>query len=225
MKMSTLFAAILATTVASGSLAYAADTAKVPVTKEVTAQKDFTKLSRDGIAAFRDIHLARIAVFDADPATAKKLVAEAQSALKKAKADDSIFLKAEAAMKPPASAPAAAKSKTADASAQTAWIPIDGQFTLEEDFVATPEKQQAVARANEHLKKGERSKAVETLRLAGIDVSTTIAALPLNQTITGVDDAAKLLDENKFYEVNAKLKTVEDGLVFDTVAAFDTPAQ
>ena len=64
--------------------------------------QDFRKLSADGWKAFRDVRLARLAIFDGQTDQAKKYVDEARTAIGKAKTDDTVFMKDEASLKPPA---------------------------------------------------------------------------------------------------------------------------
>ncbi len=251
-----LAVALVATTVLGGA-AYAAEQAAKPaVTQESTAQRavdqDVGKLSKDGAQAFRDMHLARIAIFDADPSQAKSLIAKAQTALTKAKTDDAVFLKAESELKTPAdlaAAKAAKTDKTADAKAteakaadaktadaktadaktataskdKVAWVPVDAQMTLGEDFIATPEKASAVTEANKNLAKGDQKGALEKLRLAHVDVNFVMAVLPLDKTTADVNQAATLINQGKYYEANAALKTAEDGMRFDVIDAIGMP--
>ncbi len=247
-----LAAALVAATVLGGA-AYAAEQATKPaVVQEIAAQKavdkDVGKLSKDGAQAFRDMHLARIAIFDADPAQAKSLIGKAQAALAKAKTDDAVFTKAEAELKTPAEM-AVAKDKTAtdktavadttakdatvkdattkDAAAKSkdkvAWVPVDAQMTLGEDFVATPEKAAAVTEANKSLAKGDQKSAIEKLKLAHVDVNFVMAVLPLDKTATDVNQAATLIGQGKYYEANAALKTAEDGMRFDVIDVVGMP--
>lgn len=244
-----LAVALVATTVLGGA-AYATEQATKPVvTQESAAQRavdqDVGKLSKDGAQAFRDMHLARIAIFDADPSQAKSLIAKAQTALTKAKTDDAVFLKAESELKTPAdlaAAKAAKTDKTADAKAtdtkatdaktadakpaskdKVAWVPVDAQMTLGEDFIATPEKASAVTEANKSLAKGDQKGAIEKLRLAHVDVNFVMAVLPLDKTTADVNQAATLVNQGKYYEANAVLKTAEDGMRFDVIDAIGIP--
>ncbi|TNC10490.1 YfdX family protein [Methylobacterium terricola] len=235
-----LVAALVATTVIGGG-AYAAEQAAKPmVTQESAAQRavdqDVGKLSKDGAQAFRDMHLARIAIFDADPAQAKALIGKAQAALAKAKSDDAVFTKAEAELKTPAQIAAtkdkAAVDKTGSTQAapsdtkstdKVAWVPVDSQLTLGEDFLATPEKATAVNEANKHLAKGDQKGAIEQLKLAHVDVNFTMAVLPLDKTTADVNQAATLINQGKYYEANAALKTAEDGMRFDVIDAIGLP--
>ncbi|QRE77508.1 YfdX family protein [Methylobacterium aquaticum] len=239
-----LAVALVATTFLGGA-AYATEQATKPAaTQENAAQRavdqDVGKLSKDGAQAFRDMHLARIAIFDADPSQAKSLIAKAQAALTKAKTDDAVFLKAESELKTPAdmaTAKTAKTDKTADAKTtdaktaeakpaskdKVAWVPVDAQMTLGEDFIATPEKASAVTEANKSLAKGDQKGAIEKLRLAHVDVNFVMAVLPLDKTTADVNQAAALINQGKYYEANAALKTAEDGMHFDVIDAIGLP--
>ena len=217
-----------ALTVAAVSLAfvggaYAAEQAATATPAESAAQtaadRDVGKLSKDGAAAYRDLHLTRLAIFNADPSDAKTLIAKAQSALEKAKTDDTVFTKAEADLKQPAAMnPAAAPpTKSADMKTPVAWLPVDGQLALDDDFVATPEKSAAVNEANKSLSKGDQKGALAKLKLADVNVSFTMAVMPLAATTTDVDKAATLINDGKYYEANSVLKQAEDGVRFDVV--------
>ncbi|MCJ2077708.1 YfdX family protein [Methylobacterium sp. E-016] len=222
----TLLATVFTASVALGGAAYAADQAATTAASHETAiQKDVGKLSADGAKGFRDLHLARIAIFDADPAQAKTLVHDAQAVLAKAKTDESVFTKAEADLKPPAAAKAMPAKGTGvgDMKQPVAWLPVDGQLLLDEDFVATPQKAAAVADANKNLEKGDRKGAAEKLKLAGVNVNFTMAVVPLAKTTADVDQAAALLDQGKYYEANAALKQAEDGVRFDVIDATSLP--
>jgi len=191
--------------------------------EQQTADKDFGKLSTDGVKAFGELRLARLAIFNGDTAQAKSLIQDAQNALNTAKSDDTVFTKAEADMKP---APGMQQKGTANATPSTtkvAWIPVDGQIALGEDYVATPEKQAGVAKADTQLKQGDKKGAVETLKLSNVDVDFTEAVAPLNATINGVNQAAQLIDQGHYYEANQALKTVEDGVRFDSDIVTATP--
>ena len=222
MRISTgIVAALLGTTMLAGAVsAQQTPAAPAPTTQQkAEAARDFMKLSADGAVAFRTLHMARLAIFEAEPAAAKKLLADARAALAKAKVDSTAFQKAEAELKAPKGidVPAAASGPA------VAWLPIDGQLTLGEDFVATPAKAAAVAEANKHLEKGQRKEAIEKLKLADVNVMFTMALAPLDRTMADVDMAAKLMDEGKYYEANAAMKKAEDGVRYDSVAAIAVP--
>lgn len=231
LKTRTLALTLVATTMIGG-VALANEQAKSLGTPEIPAaqrvvDRDVGKLSKDGAQAFRDLHLARIAIFDAAPDQAKADIRKAQEALTKAKTDETLFTKAEADLKAPATKPtqaaATASAKAAPSTQPVAWLPIDGQLTLGEDFVATPTKAAAVTDANKSLEKGDQKAAVDKLKLAGIDVNFTMAVVPLAQTTADVDQAASLIGQGKYYEANAVLKKAEDGIRFTMVDAIGVP--
>jgi len=76
---------------------------------------------------FHDVRLARLAIFDGQTDQAKKYVDEAKASITKAKTDDTAFMKAEAALKPPAglsqrSATQGADDKPMQSTTPTAWL-------------------------------------------------------------------------------------------------------
>ena len=226
MRISTgIVAALLGTTMLAGAVsAQQTPAAPAPTTQQkAEAARDFMKLSADGAVAFRALHMARIAIFEADPVVAKKLLADTRAALAKAKVDSTAFVKAEAELKAPKGMNVPAAAPAAASGPAVAWLPIDGQLTLGEDFVATPVKAAAVAEANKHLEKGQRKEAIEKLKLADVNVVFTMALAPLDRTMADVDMAAKLMDEGKYYEANAAMKKAEDGVRYDSVAAIAVP--
>jgi hypothetical protein len=221
-------AALVLTTVLGGS-AFAAEQAAQSMAANRTAiDRDVGKLSRDGAQGFRDLQLTRLAIFEADPAQAKDMIAKAQAAFAKAKTDDAVFTKAESAFKTQAAGAGqkatATQSEAAPASkAAVAWVPVDAQLVLGDDFVATPEKASAVTEANKNLAKGDQTGALEKLKLAHVDVNFTMAVLPLDKTVADIDQAATLIGQGKYYEANAILKTAQDGIRFDVIDAVALP--
>ncbi|WP_342110075.1 YfdX family protein [Methylobacterium sp. SI9] len=228
-------AALVLTTILGGTAFAAEQAAQQPATQQTAVDKDVGKLSKDGAQAFRDLQLTRLAIFEADPAQAKDLIGKTQAAFTKAKTDDAVFTKAEAELKTPAdmaghtgmtastkAQPATTAAKPASKD-QVAWVPVDAQLTLGDDFVATPEKASAVTEANKNLAKGDQKGAIEKLKLAHVDVNFTMAVLPLDKTIADVNQAATLIGQGKYYEANAALKSAQDGMRFDVIDAVALP--
>ena len=234
LRMKSLAVALATTAMLGSCAAFAAEqpnatsaaTANQPAGATQTANKELGKLSADGRKAFQEVRLARIAIFDGQADQAKKYVDEAKESIAKAKTDDTGFIKAEASLKPPAgmAQPAAAQGdKTTQSTTPTAWLPVDGGLTLDEDFVATPTKAASVAKANDQLKKGDHKQAMETLKLAEINVALVMEVAPLDKTISGIDTAAQLIDSGKYYEGNQALKGVEDGVRYDVADVSSGP--
>ncbi len=141
-----LTAALLASTLLGGAAIAAEQAARPAATQETPAQKAAEarvgKLSKDGAQAFRDMHLARIAIFEAEPAQAKDLIGKAQAALTKAKTDEAVFMKAEADLRSPAGTAAQPTAqpatKTMTKPDQAAATPSPSGSTSTETSISCP---------------------------------------------------------------------------------------
>lgn len=189
---------------------------------QTTADQDMGKLSKDGYTAIHDVGLARLAIFNGQPTQAKTYTNEALTALEKASRDDTAFTKAESDLKAPSGMTQPRSGATASTT-PTIWIPVDGSLTLGEDYIEKPEKSASVAKADQLLKKSAHKQALETLKLADIDVSVVMEVAPLDKTTSGIKEAAKLIEGGKYYEANQALKGVEDGIRFDVTSVDSTP--
>lgn len=198
---SMLVAAIIA---ACSTAAYAA--AEAPSPSELSS---FQALSTQGQRAFVDISSARIELFQGQPKKALEQVKGAQHALKLAEKDNTAFTKAASDLKVKDS-----QGKLDTDTTAKAWLPIWGDTIIQDNYLASPQKVKAVADANAKLKHGDAKGAAEVLRLAGVNVDTSIALAPLKQTVADVDQAAKLLASDKYYEANLTLKKVQDEVRF-----------
>jgi hypothetical protein len=198
---------------------------------EKAAAADFSRISTEGSDGFLNLIRARRAIFDGRVEDAKKEVHAAEAAFDKSKTDLAVFTKAEADLKAPAgkTVPAATtvgaapsdKASSGAASADqmktpVAWLPVDGAMAISEDFATTPEKKAALADANKNLKGGDRSGAIEQLKLAGLIVDVTLGVVPLQQTTTDVHQAAVLIGDGKYYEASQLLKKIQDSERFDS---------
>ncbi|KST57272.1 hypothetical protein AO398_25530 [Methylobacterium sp. GXS13] len=225
-----LTVALVLTTILGGTAIAAEQTAQQNSTQMNMADKDVGKLSKDGAQGFRNLQLTRLAIFEANPAQAKDMIGKAQAAFAKAKTDDAQFTKAEADLKTQADiagqkgmAQGSASSSASSSKEQIAWVPVDAQLTLGDDFVATPDKASAVNEANKNLAQGDQKGALEKLKLAHVEVNFTMAVLPLNKTISDIDQAATMIGQGKYYEANAMLKTAQDRVRFDVIDAITLP--
>ena len=165
-----------------------------------------TRMSESGYLAMRAINGARIAIFNDKPELAKQLVAAAADYLDVVSKDDAKYMVSEGLAK---SGPVS-----------NDLVPIDGSLFVADTFVTTPEKEQKLADANEKLKSGDSKAAIETLKLAAIDVSMQRILMPVSATIEDVKAAQNLLDNDQFYEANLALKAAVDRLVVDTIDIF-----
>ena len=221
MSNTRMFAVALLAATAMGSAAFAAD----QPANQSTADHDFTKLSTEGLKAFQDVRLARIAIFDGQTKQAKTYVDEAKTAIAKAKTDDTAFTKAESDLKTPPAMAKPGADKVTPSATPVAWIPVDGSLTLDEDYTATPDKAKGVATANEKLKQGQSKDAMEALKLAQINAVFVTELAPMESTMNGIDKAAQLVDSGQYYQGNQALKGVEDGIRFDAIDMTSAPKE
>jgi hypothetical protein len=230
-KKALIAAATAAALIAAGA-ARAEDRPKAdqqkPTPQQIAADKDFGKLSAEGSAAFQDLSLARLAIYDGRVDEAKKFVKRAETAFNNAKTDETVYNKAESELKPPVDKVAAANKSAAPAEpadakeaaklkTPIAWLPVDGSIVIDDDYKPSASKTEAVADANKSLKGGDRKEAVEKLKLADIKVVIVVAVLPVEQTIDKVNQAGALINEGKYYEASQELRQAQAGERFDVV--------
>jgi hypothetical protein len=227
------------TTLCAAGAAWAADTpapVQVATAQQNAADKDYGKLSADGATGYQDLALTRLAIFDGRVDDAKKYVNMADAAFGKAKGDDTVFNKAEVDLKPqggkamaagkPVAVPApAANAQDEQMKKPIAWLPVDGSMALDEDFSENPSKKAAVAEANKSLKSGDRKGAMDTLKLAHMNIDVTLAVLPLDQTISAVHQAAVEINDGKYYEASQELRKTQESVRFDTTSISGLPAE
>ena len=192
--------------------------ADVPVQAESTtslkvAEKDFGRLSVDGMGAFEDIHFARLAIFDGHTDEAAKFVNDAKTSLAKAKTDGAAFLKAESALRMPDQMPAG----QGDGGTPIMWIPIDSRIDAGQTFQSTAERAATVITAKKHLMKGEGAKALQVVTSAALDMDYTLALAPLDKSMADIDDAAQRIAMRDFYGASQALRHAEAGIRFDEI--------
>lgn len=198
--------------------------------------REALKLSQEGLGAMRSVHAARIAIFDGDTKMAKQLLSTAESSLQAA-AKDVTTLQGNAKKAgnnnanastsgPSTDSTQTADSKPAGTSGNKAdYVPIDGQMTMADGFIATP----ASSSNGQDAKSGQSSAQAkdgapkENLKLAAVDATFTRVMMPLQTTTQHVDAAAKLIDQQKYYEASQALKAAEEGLMIDVIALEGRP--
>ena len=202
--------------------------------RQIAVDKEFGKISADGSSAFQDLTLTRLAIFDGRIDAAKKYIDKADTALGKAKTDEALFVKAEADLKSTTTKGAKAK-KSAGAVAPVTdqqkdqkeelvtWLPVDGSITINDDYTASAPKTAAIAEANKRLANGDKKGAIEKLKLADINIDFVLVALPLDETIAKVHQAASLINDGKYYEASQIVKQVQDSVRSDVVNIVGVP--
>ena len=170
------------------------------------ADKDFVKVSDDALTSMHDVHGARLAIFNGEPQKALTYVDAAVTRIGAAVKDaDKFALETKA-------------PKTDDS-----YVPFDANLTVLNAFEPTKEKAEHIAKANEHLHKGEKQEAIKSLKLAEIDVAVTTSMIPVQFAKERIDQAAKLVAAHKYYEANLALKSVDDSVLVETYAVDAVP--
>ena len=213
-------AAVVAVSLGAAGVAVAADQMG---NSRTTADKDLGKLSIDGAAAYQDIGLARLAIYDGKTDAATKLVNDAVTSLSHAKSDDAVFTKAEADLTPPKTATAQAQKTTIPSTTAIAWVPVDGEFVLDETLTPSAAKTGAVHEANKHMRSGEPDKAKDVLKVASVDADYVMTVAPLAQTSQDVQKASQMLSDHKYYEASQQLRDAQSAVRYDSVTLQDNP--
>ena len=212
---------------AGGGLAYAADTApksadhaKVQATAKPAAQtaeadakastdKKLVQTVDEAFSAMGEVRAARLALFDGAPEQASRYLTDAAGNLKKAEAQ----------------MPAKAIKDKKAAKEGDAYVPFYSSLTLDETFRPDETQKASIAKAGDHLAKGDQKAAAEVLKAASVDVTVQTAMIPARETLDNVQKAASLIGEKKYYEANLALKAVEDSVQVDRYSADNLPVQ
>ncbi len=226
-SLRTPLAIAVALTLCTTACNASAETAPTTVSKAVTKttasapvsahDSDLMKLSNDGFQAMRAVRSARIAIFNGNPKIAKEMLEKAKVSLQAAAKDAPVFV---VDVKTGVKGKIVSDTVSVD---QLNLIPIDGQIVLADSFVDSPAKRAHIDKSNQHISKGEGKQAIDELKLAEVDATFSRVLMPLQPTIRFVDNAAKLVSGEKFYQANLALKAAEDGLRFDSVALSEAP--
>jgi YfdX protein len=199
------------------STAPEAATASAAPAKPGAEAKDWMKFSQNGNDAIREIAAARVAIFDGDPKLASDMITKAKASFAKAELEAPTFT-----VKATESVQGKELGTTSD-TAKAAMVPVDGQLVVADDFVSTPEKQARIAKANEHFKNGEQKEGLEELRLGEVEVMYNRVWMPLASASAHIEQAIKLMNDQKYYEANLALKAIDDSLTVDSVSVTDLP--
>lgn len=178
--------------------------------------KEMRAFSDAGHSAMEDIRDARLAIFEGEPKLALKMMESAKTALAQAQKDAPMFDMSAKKM-------GSSQGNSNLPTDHVERVPVDGQITLADDYVLSADRQTHVNAANEHLKKGERAKALEELRLAAIDVNYTRVLMPIVPAENRLAEAIKSADDGKYYEANLALKAIEDSTTIDSITLSDSP--
>jgi hypothetical protein len=200
---------IAASPLAMLSNAAAATTPTVAQETVDTRDQAILKTVDEAIQGLRQVHAARLAIFNGQTDVALKHVTAAEqefTAVQKASGTHEIT----------------ATSATGEAGA---YVPFDMSIGLAEGFVPSEEMAGSLREASQLFEQGNHRNAVEVLRLANIDITVSAGLVPAKSSLAQIQGAIKLLDEKKYHEANLALKALEDSVVFESYSADTIPAQ
>jgi hypothetical protein len=139
------------------------------------------------------------------------------------------FMKAESDLCPSTtlSLPASTSSDSQTTISKTPiiWLPVGADMTVIDDFDHSAVKSKAVASTNGHLKEGQTKQAMDTLKVAEVNVIYTMAVVPMKKTLTDIGSASDLLSQGKYYQADEMLKRVIDAVRYDQVSFSAMPSQ
>jgi NhaP-type Na+/H+ or K+/H+ antiporter len=206
MNRKTLLSAALVTVISTGLVATAmapafaaAEQAKAAekTSEQAAAEQDYIKVSEDALMAVRNVGGARLSIFDGSPDRAQVYA-------------DAAVTRVKAAIKDADKYALDIKMPKKDSEQ---YVPFNAGLSVSELLEPSKVKKENIAKANQHLHKGETRKAVEALKVGGIDVALTTELLPVQAAKVNIEDAARLIGDGKYYEANLDLKAVEDSVI------------
>ena len=217
MRKKTILAAAVVAAISAGmigasmSQAFATDKQEAQTTQQSDEQKvadqDLIKVSEDATLTMQNVRGARLAIFNGVPAKAQVYADAAASRVVAALQDVDKY----------------ALDIKQPAQEGEEYVPMNASLGVVEGFVPDESKMKHIAKANEHLHKGETKKAVEVLKLGAIDVALSTELVPLKSAKSHIDEAVRLIGDGKYYEANLALKALEDAVVIETFAVDAIP--
>jgi len=174
--------------------------------KETEADQDLVKVSDDALLSMRDLHSARLAIFNGNPVQARTFV-------------DAAVTRIDSAVKDADRYALDIKAPKAD----DEYVPYGASLTVLDAFEPTDTKAEHIAKANEHLHKGEQKEALEALKLGEVDVAIATDLVPVKFAREHIAEAADLIGQGKYYEANLALKAVDDAVFARVFAIDETP--
>ena len=218
MNRKNLLAAAVVAAISVGAIvqgvpsAVAGDSADKAVTETAAQQQsdeDLIKVSDDALTFMRNVRGARLAIFNGTPDVAQTYVDAAESRVAATIKDaDKYTLD----IKPSDKQPDQQSNKDAEE-----YVPFNANLAVAETLEPSAETVKHI------MRKGETKKAVEALKVGNIDVTVASEFVPLKLAKAHIDDAAKLMNEGKYYEANLALKAVEDAVVIQTFGVDAVP--
>lgn len=175
------------------------------MTDNVTLNND--KISGQAWQAMRDIGMSRFELFNGRTQKAEQLAAQAEKLLNDDSTDWNLYVKSD---------------KKAPVEGDH-YIRINSSITVAEDYLSAGQKNDAINKANQKMKEGDKKGTIEALKLAGVSVIENQELIPLQQTRKDVTTALSLMNEGKYYQAGLLLKSAQDGIVVDSQSVQESP--
>lgn len=145
------------------------------MTDNVTLNND--KISGQAWQAMRDIGMSRFELFNGRTQKAEQLAAQAEKLLNDDSTDWNLYVKSD---------------KKAPVEGDR-YIRINSSITVAEDYLPAGQKNDAINKANQKMKEGDKKGTIEALKLAGVSMIENQELIPLQQTRKDVGNGANLL--------------------------------
>lgn len=159
------------------------------MTDNVTLNND--KISGQAWQAMRDIGMSRFELFNGRTQKAEQLAAQAEKLLNDDSTDWNLYVKSD---------------KKAPVEGDR-YIRINSSITVAEDYLHAGQKNDAINKANQKMKEGDKKGTIEALKLAGVSMIENQELIPLQQTRKDVTTALSLMNEGKYYQAGLILKS------------------
>lgn len=174
------------------------------------ADRDFSRLSKDGQKAFANILLAQQALANNQNGQAQSLIDEAEARLDRAAKDSKAFVRAEDAMQPVPSH--GAPKRLATGGVPMHWLPVGGEYAVTDALA--PAQQTALANANQHFRSGDTKLVNQDLQVVGTSVQYVIALAPLEMISGDVHRASVFMDGGDAKSAADALQNAVDSILF-----------
>lgn len=198
-----LAAVFAALPLVAGTSAFATSSATYPT------QDHFLQTADEALGVVTRVRAARLALFDDHTDQARVELERALDILNTAEAE----------------LPSYMMRDFPEAASEYNFLPFDMSMTLTEDFQASEENAQALQQAQGLFESADPDAAVEVLKLAEIDVQVSVAMLPYETTMQGLNAAITDITSGEFYRANLDMKAIEDSIQVRTFLIDEVPAQ
>jgi hypothetical protein len=173
---------------------------------DTKADQELVKVSEDALLSMRDVHSARLAIFNGQTELARTSVDAAVTRINAAVREGEQYA-----------------LDVKDPKSEDWYVPFDASFTVMDVFEPTntntrAQDQDHIAKANQHLNKGEQKQAMEELKLGETDTAVSAGLVPVKFAQEQIAEAARLVNDGKYYEANLALKSVDDAVIVQTFA-------